>query len=241
MGKKIKRLVITTGALLLLAGSPIVQANPLGEYMNTITNTITAQAAETYSDNWKMDGAGTWWYYLNDGTVAKDSWVQDHGEWYLLGSDGAMRTGIFESNGGRYYLLDTVRGTGTYGKLLKNGSTYAGVTLSCDTSADYEGALSQETINSLKAAGVDFNNVPNVSNTKHVSNGQVTSGGSTSQNNSNRSSGNSQYYDGMPAVTIDQQISDTDGDGKLTGHEYELYMRMKDIKQDGVDHKSNIN
>ncbi len=57
---KIKRLVITTGALLLLAGSPIVQNNSLGEYMNTMTGTITAQAAELPSqqDGWDQEIVG---------------------------------------------------------------------------------------------------------------------------------------------------------------------------------------
>lgn len=174
MKNRLKRIIITTGALLMFTMAPISQANPLGEYMSSMT-TITAQAATTYSDNWKMDGAGVWWYYLNDGSVAKDAWVKDYGEWYLLGSDGAMRTGVFQSNEGKYYLLDTVRNTGTYGKLLKNGVVYQGITLKCDTSEAYEGALSDESIAALKSAGVSFENVPNVENTKHVENGVITS------------------------------------------------------------------
>ena len=167
MKNRLKRIIITTGALFCLTAAPIAQTNPLGS--------MTVQAATTYSDNWKIDGAGTWWYYLNDGSVAKDAWVKDYGEWYLLGSDGAMRTGVFQSNEGKYYLLDTVRNTGTYGKLLKNGVVYQGITLKCDTSEAYEGALSDESIAALKSAGVSFENVPNVENTKHVENGVITS------------------------------------------------------------------
>lgn len=174
MKNRLKKIIITTGALLMMTMAPIAQNNPLGQYLAEMT-TITAQAATTYSDNWKIDGAGTWWYYLNDGSVAKDAWVKDYGEWYLLGSDGAMRTGVFQSNEGKYYLLDTVRNTGTYGKLLKNGVVYQGITLKCDTSEAYEGALSDESIAALKSAGVSFENVPNVENTKHVENGVITS------------------------------------------------------------------
>lgn len=174
MKNRLKKVIITTGALLMMTMAPITQSNPLGQYLNEMT-TITAQAATTYSDNWKIDGAGVWWYYLNDGSVAKDAWVKDYGEWYLLGSDGAMRTGVFQSNEGKYYLLDTVRNTGTYGKLLKNGVVYQGITLKCDTSEAYEGALSDESIAALKSAGVSFENVPNVENTKHVENGVITS------------------------------------------------------------------
>lgn len=167
MKNRLKKIILTTGALFCLTAAPIAQSNPLGS--------MTVQAATTYSDNWKMDGAGVWWYYLNDGSVAKDAWVKDYGEWYLLGSDGAMRTGVFQSNEGKYYLLDTVRNTGTYGKLLKNGVVYQGITLKCDISEAYEGALSDESISALKSAGVSFENVPNVENTKHVESGVITS------------------------------------------------------------------
>ena len=111
---KFKRLVITTGALLLLAGAPIVQNNPMGQYLNSMTGTITAQAAETYSDNWTMDGQGTWHYYMSDGSMCTNAWVHDHGEWYLLDGAGNMLTGIVQSNNGLYYLLDNVRNTCTY-------------------------------------------------------------------------------------------------------------------------------
>lgn len=157
-----KRFLVVTGLVMMVSLIGNTNKTPFG---------MTAYASETYSDNWKVDNAGNWRYYLNDGSVVTDAWVQDHGEWYLLGSDGNMRTGIFRSNGGKYYILDTVRGTGTHGKLLKNGSVYLGVTLQCDTTPDYEGALSEETVESLRAAGMDFINVPDVQNTKHVENG----------------------------------------------------------------------
>ncbi len=187
MGKKIKRLVITTGALLLLAGAPIVQNNPMGQYLNSMTGTITAQAAETYSDNWKMDSAGTWHYYMSDGSMCTNAWIEDHGEWYLLDSSGNMLTGVVQSNNGLYYLLDTVRNTGTYGKMLKSG-VYQGVQIQAEQSGGSEGALSASTVSALRNAGVKVDGVTNVANTKHVSNGVVTnanngqqgSGGNTS-------------------------------------------------------------
>lgn len=167
MNKKIKKVLITTGIVSLMMFGGLV-----GKTDNAPFSPMTTYAAEvTYSDNWKMDNAGNWRYYLNDGSVVTNSWVQDHGEWYLLGSDGNMRTGLFKSNGNKYYLLDTVRGTGTYGKLLKNGSVYSGITLQCDTSSTYEGALSQETINALRGIGLDFESAPSVENTQHVENG----------------------------------------------------------------------
>lgn len=206
MKNRLKKIIITTGALLMMTMAPIAQSNPLGQYLNEMT-TITAHAA-TYSDNWKMDGAGVWWYYLNDGSVAKDAWVKDYGEWYLLGSDGAMRTGVFQSNEGKYYLLDTVRNTGTYGKLLKNGAVYQGITLKCDTSEAYEGALSDESIAALKSAGVSFENVPNVENTKHVENGVITSNPTPAPQSQNQPADNGgltadEDYGDLPGSNVD--------------------------------------
>ena len=215
---KIKRLVITTGTLLLLAGSPIVQANPLGQYMS---NTITAQAAETYSDNWIMDGQGTWHYYMSDGSMCTNAWVHDHGEWYLLDGAGNMLTGIVQSNGGKYYLLDTVRNTGTYGKLMKSG-VYNGVQIQAEQSGDSEGALSQSTLNSLQAVGVQVVGVTNVANTKHVENGVVVlanqpaqssgggqqTSGSTNQQTSNSNNGKRKPNFGTSGtLTLDEEAA----------------------------------
>ena len=143
--------------------------------MNNII-TITAMAAETYSDNWfneKEDLSGTWYYRMNDGSLCTSSWVHDRGQWYLLDASGNMLTGVVKSNGGKYYLLDTVRGTGTYGKMLTNGSVYNGVTISASVNADDEGSLSADTIAQLRAANVNVDNIPNVENTKHVEGGVV--------------------------------------------------------------------
>ena len=143
--------------------------------MNNII-TITAMAAEAYSDNWfneKEDLSGTWYYRMNDGSLCTSAWVHDNGQWYLLDANGNMLTGVVKSNGGKYYLLDTVRGTGTYGKMLKNGSVYNGVTISASVNADDEGSLSADTIAQLRAANVNVDNIPNVENTKHVEGGVV--------------------------------------------------------------------
>ncbi len=206
---KIKRLVITTGALLLLAGAPIVQNNPMGQYLNSMTGTITAQAAETYSDNWIMDGQGTWHYYMSDGSMCTNAWVHDHGEWYLLDGAGNMLTGIVQSNGGKYYLLDNVRNTGTYGKLLKSG-IYNGVKIQAEQSGDSEGALSQSTLNSLQIVGVT-----NVANTKHVENGVISSANQPAQSSGGQqtSGGNG---GGSHYVTIGGRTIEVSDGGTLT-------------------------
>lgn len=169
MKKRIsKKLVITTGVFALMLFAPAAPKSTIGQAISTVTNQIEVQAAQTYSDNWKEDDMGNWHFYNDDGTLVKDAWVHDVGEWYLLDSTGTMRTGVFRSNGGKYYILDTVRGTGTYGKLLKDGMVYQGVVLHADTSATYEGALDNETLEQLAAVGVEVVNVPDVENTIHV-------------------------------------------------------------------------
>ena len=170
-----KILAYAVGAVCLVA-SPSMQA-------------INVYAAEAYSSNWtneKADLSGTWYYYMNDGSLCTSAWVHDNGQWYLLDTNGDMLTGVVKSNGGKYYLLDTVRGTGTYGKMLTNGSVYNGVTISASVNEADEGSLSADTIAQLRAANVNVDNVPNVENTKHVEGGvvvyQPTSGNSGNTN-----------------------------------------------------------
>jgi hypothetical protein len=146
---------------------------------------MTCYAAEAFDSNWEVDGAGTWRYKMNDGSYANNAWTLDNTQqnWYLLDSAGNMRSGIFESYG-KYYLLDDVRGTGHFGMLVKNGMSFKGITITASTNADDEGALSQESIEKLKALGYNFGSAASVTGTKHVSGGVVTSEGSSSGSNS---------------------------------------------------------
>ena len=172
---KIKRLVITTGALLLLAGAPIVQANPLGQYLNSMTGTITAQAAELpYSANWETQADGSWKYRMNDGTYATSAWIQDDVDlnWYVLDGNGVMRSGLYKSFG-KYYLLSQAH-DGHFGHMVKNGENYNGIVITADTSADSEGALTQASLNALRAQGLYAENAADISGTQHVSKGTVT-------------------------------------------------------------------
>ena len=175
MKNKFKRIIITTGALLMMTMAPISQANPLGEYMSSMT-TITAQAAEQsqlpYSIYWETQADGSWKYKLDAGGYAVNRWVQDEVDhnWYLLDDNGVMRTGVYKSYG-KYYLLSEVH-DGHYGHLVKNGETYNGVFISADTSAENEGALSDSTLSALRNAGVNVDNVQDVSGTAHTTGGQ---------------------------------------------------------------------
>lgn len=171
---KIKRLVITTGALLLLAGAPIVPHNGLGEYMNTMTGTITAQAAELpYSANWETQADGSWKYKLSSGGYAS-GWIQDEVDhnWYYMDSTNTMLSGLVKSNNNQYYLLSQEH-DGHFGRMLTNGMTYKGITIQAETSGDYVGALSQTTLAQLRSLGLTVESARDVSGSQHVSDGQV--------------------------------------------------------------------
>lgn len=173
---KIKRLVITTGALLLLAGAPIVQNNSLGEYMNSMTGTITAQAAELpYSANWETQADGSWKYKLSSGGYAS-GWIQDEVDhnWYYMDSTNTMLSGLVKSNDNQYYLLSQEH-DGHFGRMLTNGMTYKGITIQADTSEAYRGALSQTTLAQLRSLGLTVESARDVSGSQHVSDGQVVS------------------------------------------------------------------
>ena len=81
-----------------------------------------------------------------------------------------MRTGVYKSYG-KYYLLSEVH-DGHYGHLVKNGEVYNGITISASTNADDEGALTDSTLSALRGAGVNVDNVQDVSGTAHTTDGQ---------------------------------------------------------------------
>ena len=185
---KIKRLVITTGALLLLAGAPIVQANPLGQYMS---NTIEAQAAELpYSQYWETQADGSWKYKLSSGGYAS-GWIQDEVDkgWYYMDGNGVMQSGVYKSYG-KLYLLSQNH-DGHFGHMVKHGENYNGIIIQASTNPDDEGALSQTTINQLRSAGFNVDNVQDISGSQHVSDGQVTMGGQQTSGGNGTSSGGS--------------------------------------------------
>ncbi len=215
MKNKFKRIIITTGALLMMTMAPISQANPLGQYMSSMT-TITAQAAEQsqlpYSIYWETQADGSWKYRLNIGGYAVNRWVQDEVDknWYLLDDNGVMRTGVYKSYG-KYYLLSEVH-DGHYGHLVKNGEVYNGITISASTNADDEGALTDSTLSALRGAGVNVDNVQDVSGTTHTTGGQDVAGGTnvggTEQSITPEGNGGSEWdLDGDGVITMEEILS----------------------------------
>lgn len=184
---RLNRLILTTGALLCLTAAPIAQTNPLGS--------MEVQAAELpYSIYWETQADGSWKYKLDAGGYATNRWVQDEVDknWYLLDDNGVMRTGVYKSYG-KYYLLSEVH-DGHYGHLVKNGEVYQGITISASTNADDEGALTDSTLSALRGAGVNVDNVQDVSGTTHTTGGQDVGNTAPSNNqtgNNGQSGGNS--------------------------------------------------
>ena len=205
----------------MMTMAPISQANPLGQYLAEMT-TITAQAAEQsqlpYSIYWETQADGSWKYRLNIGGYAVNRWVQDEVDhnWYLLDDNGVMRTGVYKSYG-KYYLLSEVH-DGHYGHLVKNGETYNGVFISADTSAENEGALTDSTLSALRGAGVNVDNVQDVSGTTHTTGGQDVASSQEQSNNgkAGSSSGNTQQPSGNGSSNSEW---DLDGDGVITMEE----------------------
>ena len=164
---RLNRLILTTGALLCLTVAPIAQTNPLGS--------MEVQAAELpYSIYWETQADGSWKYKLNTGGYAS-GWIQDEVDknWYYMDESATMQSGVYKSNG-KYYLLSELH-DGHYGHMVKNGEVYQGITISASTNADDEGALSDSTLSALRNAGVNVDNVPDISGSQHVKDGEITS------------------------------------------------------------------
>ena len=162
---RLNRLILTTGALLCLTVAPIAQTNPLGS--------MEVQAAELpYSIYWETQADGSWKYKLNTGGYAS-GWIQDEVDknWYYMDESATMQSGVYKSNG-KYYLLSELH-DGHYGHMVKNGEVYQGITISASTNADDEGALTDSTLSALRNAGVNVDNVPDISGSQHVSDGEI--------------------------------------------------------------------
>lgn len=170
MKNKFKRIIITTGALLMMTAAPISQANPLGQYLNT----ITAQAAEqvpTFSEYWYQSGDGAWHIKDGNGNTIKNGWVCDdavasNGQniWYLIDANGNMVShGLVKDQTGNIYSLETNH-NGYYGMLRHTSGNYDGVYL--DIEQSHDGAFGKiknaDGINALQSkyglAVVDINN-----------------------------------------------------------------------------------
>lgn len=191
MKNRLKRIIITTGALLMMTMAPISQANPLGQYMSSMT-TITAHAAEqapTFSEYWYQSEDGAWHIKDGNGNTIKNGWVCDdavasNGQniWYLIDANGNMVShGLVKDQTGNIYSLETNH-NGYYGMLRHTSGNYDGVYL--DIEQSHDGAFGKiknaDGINALQSkyglVVVDINN-SNCYYTSAFKGGQGQSGG----------------------------------------------------------------
>ena len=194
---KIKRLVITTGALLLLAGSPIVQNNPMGTYLNSMTGAITAQAAElTQSARWVGSG-DRWQVSDNAGGYLKNTWFQDDvtGHWYLLGAeDGSvMYAGLVtDQSTGKTYLMN-VSHDGTFGRMISTNGVYNinGKSISLTFNQNHDGTFGAITsgLQEVRSSGVAEKSLSSIPTADNTTTQKDTK---TSTRNDNQTSDNTQ-------------------------------------------------
>lgn len=227
---RLNRLILTTGALLCLTAAPIAQTNPLGS--------MEVQAAELpYSIYWETQADGSWKYKLNTGGYAS-GWIQDEVDknWYYMDESATMQSGVYKSYG-KYYLLSELH-DGHYGHMVKNGEVYQGITISASTNADDEGALTDSTLSALRDAGVNVDNVQDVSGTTHTTGGQDV--GNTAPQSQNQPADNSGLTDlssgaeRIPLAPTDKSPIGTKRDGYTlhwNGYSYEAPYWSKDAVQ----------
>lgn len=164
---KMKKSMIMTGAVLMLTMAP------MGQYMPTAVY-AAEQNQLPYSIYWETQADGSWKYKLNTGGYAS-GWIQDEVDknWYYMDESATMQSGVYKSYG-KYYLLSEIH-DGHYGHMVKNGEVYQGITISASTNADDEGALTDSTLSALRGVGVNVDNVPDISGSQHVKDGEIAS------------------------------------------------------------------
>lgn len=205
---------------------------------NISIGAITAQAAElTQSTRWVGSG-DRWQVSDNAGGYLKNTWFQDDvtGHWYLLGAeDGSvMYAGLVtDQSTGKTYLMN-VSHDGTFGRMISTNGVYNinGKSISLTFNQNHDGTFGAITsgLSEVRNTGVtekSLSSIPTADNTTTPTSTNIDSDGNKHQTKGS-------YYDGMAVDSSDrkQKTCDFDGDGKLTGLEYETYKSMRAM--DGV-------
>lgn len=205
-----KKILVVSGLMLaLFMAAPVANSTVI----DNLVGVETSYAAELpYSHRWEIQSNGDWKYKMDAGGYATGKWLKDEVDlnWYLMDDSGIMKSGLYKSYG-KYYILSEIH-DGHYGHLVKNNEVYHGITIKASTNSDDEGALTQETINALKAIGFNFDSVEDVSGTSHVSAGQVTYQGNTSSTSSTQS-----QEDWLKELIANSSFGDGSGGKDMSG------------------------
>ena len=200
---------------------------------------ILGASINVYADqSARWVGSGDRWQVSdNAGGYLKNTWFQDDvtGHWYLLGAeDGSvMYAGLVtDQSTGKTYLMN-VSHDGTFGRMISTNGVYNinGKSISLTFNQNHDGTFGAITsgLQEVRSSGVaekSLSSIPTADNTTTHTN--IYSDGNKTQTKGS-------YYDGMTVDSsdFDQKTCDFDGDGKLTGLEYETYKSMRAM--DGVE------
>lgn len=229
MKNRLKRIIITTGALLMMTAAPIAQTNPLGQYLNT----ITAQAAElNQSPRWHADSNGVWYLKNEAGTGnVVNSWFQDlDGSWYLLApGDGHMYAGlIHDTLTDKWYYCQTEH-DGYYGRMAHVDGVYTvnnqQVHLAFNQNHDGTFGAITSGLSSLQSTGVASQDVAGLPT---ESTGANTGG--SGQSVGNTAPSNNQIVNNGQSGSSDTPTASNNPDDIITP---EIIEQMKELMGDG--------
>ena len=207
---------------------------------------ILGASINVYADqSARWVGSGDRWQVSdNAGGYLKNTWFQDDvtGHWYLLGAeDGSvMYAGLVtDQSTGKTYLMN-ISHDGTFGRMISTNGVYNinGKSISLTFNQNHDGTFGAITsgLSEVRNTGVtekSLSSIPTADNTTtHTNNNSSTPNSKNIDSDGNKTGSD---YDGMPVTTMEQKWSDYNGDGYLTGDEYDDYMTMKDLKQDGIN------
>lgn len=199
---------------------------------------ILGASINVYADqSARWVGSGDRWQVSdNAGGYLKNTWFQDDvtGHWYLLGAeDGSvMYAGLVtDQSTGKTYLMN-VSHDGTFGRMISTNGVYNinGKSISLTFNQNHDGTFGAITsgLSEVRNTGVtekSLSSIPTADNTTTPTSTNIDSDGNKTQTKGS-------YYDGMTVDSSDpDQVEwDLDGDGKLSGREYEFYKSIKDME-----------
>lgn len=211
------------------------------------TYNLSYAAEQTLTQSARWIGTGDRWQ-VSDGAggYLKNCWFQDDitNHWYLLGAeDGSvMYSGLItDQSTGKTYLLNTNH-DGTYGRMLTVDGTYNlnGKSVYLTFNQNHDGTYGAITsgLSDAQSSGISSKQLNSIPTDKTETNSETGSGSNTQTGGSNTYGQDGVWdylaedgdYDGMPAQTTEQSWYDFNGDGKLTGGEYQVYLSSKTVK-----------
>ena len=144
-------------------------------------------------------------------------WKQDNIGWWYQDDNGSYPTSTWRWLDGNNDGIAESYYFGADGYILTNTTTPDGYTVNVD------GAWTVNGIVQTKQVSLSDKSNDKVTSSEN----QTSTNGNVGNQASSGDTGNS-----LKVSNTDQEIFDDDGDGYLTGHEYELYKRMEGIEQD---------